>query len=318
MVETILSALSPVVVTLLLGFVAAWRHDFGTKDATVLNRMVLLYAVPIALFVGTVGTPRSDLVQDIAFAIAIGVAIIGVYGLAFLLFRFVFSFSLSESVLAALTASAPAAPFMGTAILGDLFGKASAVSIAIASLVINLVVVPVTILGLGLGTTSVASISHSSPHSAFAEKLFETAKQPMVWAPLLAFALVLCNVNIPPLLRHGLSLLGQASSGVALFASGVMLAGYKISIDRDVVLLVMFKNILQPALLLGGLLWLGYGGPIISKAVLTTAIPVMPIVIVLAVQYHVSEARASSALFLSLVGSIFTMGIFIALTRQVT
>jgi len=110
MVEAILSALSPVVVTLLLGFVAAWRHDFGTKDATVLNRMVLLYAVPIALFVGTVGTPRSDLVQDIAFAIAIGVAIIGVYGLAFLLFRFVFSFSLSESVLAALTASAPAAP----------------------------------------------------------------------------------------------------------------------------------------------------------------------------------------------------------------
>ena len=318
MVETILSALSPVVVTLLLGFVAAWRHDFGTKDATVLNRMVLLYAVPIALFVGTVGTPRSDLVQDIAFAIAIGVAIIGVYGLAFLLFRFVFSFSLSESVLAALTASAPAAPFMGTAILGDLFGKASAVSIAIASLVINLVVVPVTILGLGLGTTSVASISHPGPHSAFAEKLFETAKQPMVWAPLLAFGLVLCNVNISPLLRHGLSLLGQASSGVALFASGVMLAGYTISIDRDVVLLVMFKNILPPALLLGGLLWLGYGDPIIPKAVLTTAIPVMPIVIVLAVQYHVSEARASSALFLSLVGSIFTMGIFIALTRQVT
>jgi L-alanine-DL-glutamate epimerase-like enolase superfamily enzyme len=53
MVETILSALSPVVVTLLLGFVAAWRQDFGTKDATVLNRMVLLYAVPSALFVGT-------------------------------------------------------------------------------------------------------------------------------------------------------------------------------------------------------------------------------------------------------------------------
>src|SRR5277367_1019016 len=203
MAQTILSALTPIIFTLLLGFVAAWRRDFGPKEATVLNRMVLLYAVPIALFVGTVGTPRSDLVQDIAFAIAIGVAIIGVYGLAFLLFRFVFSFSLSESVLAALTASAPAAPFMGTAILGDLFGKASAVSIAIASLVINLVVVPVTILGLGLGTTSVASISHSSPHSAFAEKLFETAKQPMVWAPLVAFALVLCNVNIPPLFRHG-------------------------------------------------------------------------------------------------------------------
>jgi malonate transporter len=318
MVETILSALSPVVVTLLLGFVAAWRHDFGTKDATVLNRMVLLYAVPIALFVGTVGTPRSDLVQDIAFAIAIGVAIIGVYGLAFLLFRFVFSFSLSESALAALTASAPAAPFMGTAILGDLFGKASAVSIAIAALVINLVVVPVTILGLGLGITSPESTSHPGGRTTFVEKLLQTAEQPIVWAPLLAFVIVLCNLNIPPVFGHALSLLGQASGGVALFASGIMLASYKIKIDQDVLLLVFFKNIVQPALVLGSLLWLGYGGPIVPKAVLTTAIPAMPIVIVLAVQYHVSEARASSALFLSLVGSIFTMGVFIALTRQVT
>jgi hypothetical protein len=50
--------------------------------------------------------------------------------------------------------------------------------------------------------------------------------------------------------------------------------------------------------------------------VLTTAIPTMPIVIVLAVQYHVAESRASSALFLSVAGSIVTMGVFIALTQQ--
>jgi hypothetical protein len=43
MVETILSALAPIVFTLLLGFVAAWRHDFGPKEASVLNRMVLWF-----------------------------------------------------------------------------------------------------------------------------------------------------------------------------------------------------------------------------------------------------------------------------------
>jgi malonate transporter len=57
----------------------------------------------------------------------------------------------------------------------------------------------------------------------------------------------------------------------------------------------------------------GYGAPLVPEAVLTTAIPVTPITITLAVQYHVSEARASSALFLSVVGSIFTLGSFIAL-----
>ena len=128
--------------------------------------------------------------------------------------------------------------------------------------------------------------------------------------------LVLFDVSIPSLLGHGLSLLGQASGGVALFASGIMLAAHKIKIDRIVLLLVALKNVIQPALVLGGLLWLGYGAPIRGEAVLTSAIPTMPIVIVLAVQYHVAESHASSALFLSVAGSI--VRVFIALTHQVT
>jgi malonate transporter and related proteins len=316
MVGTVLGALTPIVVTLLLGFVAAWRHDFGPTEATVLNRMVLLYAVPIALFVGTIGTPRAELVKDVAFAVATFVAIIGLYGVVFLLLRFVLGFSLSESVLAAMIASAPAAPFMGPAVLGELFGKASAVSVAIASLVINLIVVPGTVLGLELGKASVSLIKRPTARcSGFAEMLLETAKEPIVWAPVLAFLLVLFDVSIPSLLDHGLSLLGQASGGVALFASDIMLAAHKIKIDRIVLMLVALKNVVQPALVLGGLLWLGYGVPIRAEAVLTSAIPTMPIVIVLDVQYDVFEARSSSALFLSVIGSIFTMAGFIALTR---
>jgi malonate transporter and related proteins len=315
MVETILSALAPIVFTLLLGFVAAWRHDFGPKEASVLNRMVLLYTVPLALFVGTVGTPRTDLVQDIAFVVAIFVVIVGFYVLVFVLFNFVFRFSLSECVLAALAASSPAVPFMGPAILGDLFGKTSAVTIAIASLVINLIVVPVTILGLALARTPAAITGSATTHSAFTEKLLETVKQPIVWAPVLAFVFVLCNVRVPSIVDHGLSLLGQATSGVALFASGIMLAAYKIQIDRTALSLALLKNIVQPALVLVGLRSLGYGAPIVPEAVLTTAIPSMPIVIVLAVQYHVLEGRASSALFLSVIGSMFTIGVFIALTQ---
>src|SRR6478609_2658330 len=185
LVQTILSALAPIVFTLLLGFVAAWRHDFGPKEASVLNRMVLLYAVPLALFVGPVSTPRADLVQDIALVVAIFTAIVALYALVFLLFRLVFRFSLSESVLAALTASAPAVQFMGPAILGDLFGKASSVTIAIAALIINLIVVPITILGLALEKASIGTTAPpTTPHSVFAEKLLETVKQPIVWAPL--------------------------------------------------------------------------------------------------------------------------------------
>src|ERR1700741_5250586 len=150
MLNTILGALLPMVVTFLLGFIAAWRHDLGPKDASILNRMVLLYALPLTLFGGTVTTSRTALAQDIPLVIALCLAIIGLYGAVFLLHRIIFRLPTSVSALYALTASAPAVPFVGPAVLGELFGGLSAIPIAIASLVINLTVVPITILLLTL------------------------------------------------------------------------------------------------------------------------------------------------------------------------
>jgi hypothetical protein len=47
--------------------------------------MVLVYAVPLALFAGTVTTSRGELSQVIPLVIAFCVAIIGLYGAVFLL-----------------------------------------------------------------------------------------------------------------------------------------------------------------------------------------------------------------------------------------
>jgi malonate transporter and related proteins len=314
--NTVLGALLPMVVTFVLGFIAAWHRDFGRNDASILNRMVLLYAVPLALFAGTVTTSRAALSQDIPLVIALCVAIIALYGLVFLFSRIIFRVPTSVSALHALAASAPAVPFVGPAVLGDLFGGLSAVPIAVASLVINLAVVPVTILLLTLdtiGTTSLAA-KDNEHLAALTTKLAETVKQPIVWAPILAFIVVLSGLHIPQLIVHSLSLLGSASGGVALFASGIVLASGKMKANSHVWLLVFLKNILQPALVLGGLRWVGYGEPIVSEAVLTTAIPTMPIVIMFALQYRVAQAEAASAVFLSVIGSVVTMGVFIALT----
>ena len=317
MLDTILSALLPMVFTFLLGFVAARRHDFGSKDASTLNRMVLLYAVPMALFAGTVTTSRAALGRDIPLVIALCIGIIGLYGVVFLLCRVAFHMQVSTSALAALTASAPAVPFVGPAVLGDLFGGLSAIPIAIASLVINLTVVPLTILLLTVDTTGRDPRETAKDKEYLASpatKLAETVKQPIVWAPVLAFIIVLCGLRIPQLLVHSLSLLGGASGGVALFASGIVLASGKIKASSHVLLLVFLKNILQPALVLGGLRWVGYGEPTVSEAVLATAIPTMPIVIMFALQYRIAQDEAASAVFLSVIGSIVTMGVFIALT----
>jgi len=327
MLSTALGALLPIVVTMLLGFIAAWHHDFNEKQASTLNRMVLLYAVPMGLFAGTVSTRRDVLSQDIPLVIALCAAIIGPYVVVFLFSRFAFRATVSISALAALAVSAPAVPFIGPAVLGDLFGTASAVPIGIASLIINLTVIPVTILLLSLdakqqspqGETVSPNSENSKPgYAVLASMLFKTVKQPIVWAPVLAFTIVLAGIRIPSLLVHSFTLLGQAAGGVALFASGIILASGRMAISRSVVTLVALKNIVPPALVLVALRLLGYHNPTVSQAVLTTAIPMMPIVIMFAMQYRVAQAEAAAAVFLSSVSSVITMGAFIALTSQLT
>ena len=150
--------------------------------------------------------------------------------------------------------------------------------------------------------------------SAVAGKLGETVRQPLVWAPVVAFAVVLSGVAVPPLLLDPLSLLGHATGGVSLFAAGVVLASNRVITSWQVMLLVLLKNVVQPALVLGGLRWFDYGNPILSEAVLTMAIPAMPIVAMLALQYRVAEAVAASSLFFSVIGSVITLAIFILLT----
>jgi len=74
---------------------------------------------------------------------------------------------------------------------------------------------------------------------------------------------------------------------------------------------VFVKNILQPALVLGAMAWLGYGDPLLGQAVLTSALPSVVLSVMLAVQYQVAAREAASALLISTVGSMLTIGVFI-------
>ena len=160
------------------------------------------------LFAGTLGTSRASLSQGVPLLIVSCVALIGMYGVVFVSCRLIFSVSTGTSALAALTASAPAVPFMGPAILGHFFGQTSAILIAIASLVINLTVVPATILFLSLEPVSGSgqrkgqaaqgqgyAVPRRTALSAIAAKLWETVREPLVWAPIVAFAVVLSDVH---------------------------------------------------------------------------------------------------------------------------
>ncbi|MBV8429938.1 MAG: AEC family transporter [Solirubrobacterales bacterium] len=311
MLETIVGALLPALVTVLLGYLAARHHDFGPKDTPVLVRLVMTYALPLALFVGTVSLPRSTLFKDLPLLLALAAAMIVVYGFVFAVCRFILGFSPGVSFLWALAASAPDVPFIGPVVIGYLYGPVGNIPIAVGSILLNITVVPATIILLaryaGGGTEQTTGADVLA-------QIVAGLKEPVVWFPLLGLALVLMGIHVPALLAGSLAVLGHAAAGIALFTVGIILAAYRVRVNRFVLSLVSVKNLLQPALVCVGLLAVGCTRPLLGEAVMTAALPMITLIPILAARYHLAETEAASAMFLSFVGSLLTLGLFIAVT----
>jgi malonate transporter and related proteins len=313
MISTIIGALLPTVVTLLLGLVAGWHHDFDAKKATVLNSMVMLYALPLSLFAGMVGMSRDQVLSQgpLAFAILLGMA--GGYAIVFFISHYLFRRDLTTASLQALAIAGPAVPFIGVSVLGHLFGNPSAIPISVASLVMNLIQVPATLMLVSAGLAQKGP-ALTAKQPSLGGHIIHALRQPVVWVPLLALVLILFNLHFPESIEDSFRLLGGATGGVALFASGVVLYSFRVAFNLTVGSAVIARNIVIPAVIWGLMLSLRMERDITREAVLTLAIPTASIPVILAVQYQMAEQEMASILFFSTIFSIITMGGFIWLT----
>lgn len=320
MLAKILGALLPAVITILLGYIAARRHDFSQKEVPTLTRMVMTYALPLSLFVGVVSAGRAELLADLPLVAFLAAAIIGMFAFVVLLGIFGFHHSPGLSALRALTAAAPSTAFVGAPVLGSLYGDKGDIPVAVGSIIIVIFLVPATMILLSLDPKAESSLAprptnpapqKTSQDQGIKGKIVNSFKQPVVWLPFLGFVIVMLNLDLPKVFDSSLGLLGHASAGVALFTAGIVLAGYKIVLSRQVWFLVFLKNVVQPGLVCAGMLWLGYRDPILGEAVVTSALPPVTLVVLLAIQYRVAIPETASALLVSTVGSLLTLSALI-------
>lgn len=314
MLEKILGALLPAVITILLGYFAARHHDFGQKDVPVLNRMVMSYALPLSLFVGVISAGRDELIAQLPLVAFLALAILGMYAAVFVIGLYGFRCSPGLAGLRALTAAAPSTAFVGTPVLGYLYGDKGDIPVAVGSIIIVTCLVPLTLILLNLDPNARPPThpAQGAPHDPDTRgKILNALKQPVVWLPFLGFVLLMFDVDVPSVFNDSLGLLGHASAGVALFTAGIILAGYKILVNGTVMFLVFLKNVVQPGLVGAGMLWMGYGEPLLGEAVVTSALPPVTLVVMLAVQYRMAIPETASALMFSTLGSLLTMSVFI-------
>lgn len=312
MLETIVTALLPIVVTLLLGYFAGSRHDFSQDQASVLNRMVMLYALPLLLFTGILSTPLSEISKSMDVFLWISIGMVGGFILVFLISRFVFKSDSKVAALRAIAIAGPAVPFVGTPVLGVLFPIDADLAIAAGSILMNLIQVPLALVFL-VGNEGVAGEKKSPLEIAFGS-IKNAVLQPVVWAPVLAFVLLLIGLDMPKFLKGSFMLLGQATGGVALFAVGAVLFAQKVSVSREVIINVLSKNIVLPAIVLCAMFLLGLPSVDNGLVSVTLAIPTASIAVIFAVEYKTAEQEMASTLFWSTILSVITMGGFIWIT----
>ena len=310
-----LTVLLPVLFVLVLGYLAGRAKKFDSDQTSGLNELVLDYALPASLFVGTSGTSRAQLLQQGSFFLALLIAFVGLQVIALLISKFVFHHTTSTAAFQAFVSASPTAPLVGTPILTGLFGASGLVSIAISAIIINLVQVPITVVLAEIELSQKAS-KHSNLGQVFRTSMLKAIKTPIIWAPILAIVLVLTGVKIPDLLDKMLSLIGAASSGTAAFLTGLTLAVHALKLNYEVIFNSISKAIVQPLVMVGLVNLLNVSTPVAQEGIVICAIPTSVIGVILASRYRTYESEASSTLLLTAMMMIVTLPLTIALISR--
>jgi malonate transporter and related proteins len=301
MFAEILNIVFPIFFVLLLGYAAGRTNQFDSHQVAGINELVLNFAVPASLFVGTVGVSRTQLLRETPLLMAMLVSLVGMYIVVFLLGKILFRHTVGGAALQAIAVSFTAGPFFGPAVLIPIYGTSSAVAISMIALILNIVIVPATLVLLGISLPPAKSGIKSPAVALLGSALVRAIKAPFVWVPLVAFALVLAGVNVPAVVDSALGLIGHATSGVALFVAGITIATSKITLNLEVGVNAVLKMVVLPVFCFSLAALFSVKAPFSDEGLLLTALPSGPIGILLATRYKTYEAEASSTMAVTMI-----------------
>jgi malonate transporter and related proteins len=310
-----IEAVLPMFVTMALGYSAAAHHRFEPDQVPTLNQIVLVYAVPMSIAADVLRTPRATMLGDVRLMLVLALALAASYFIVFILTRYVARQDAATSALYALAIAFPAVPITGPAILPELFGPRSAGLIVSCSLVGNVVLVPATLIFIAASgkIPAVVGAKRSEPGSNSADSAVVSAlKRPLVWAPALAFVIVIFGLQLPSFFDDSLALLGHSAGGLGLFTAGIILRSQRISLHPAVVVAALGRNVLAPLAVLAITFACGLGAAGAGEAGVAASLLAPPIIVTLAVEYGFAEQEMSSTLLLSALASPFTNAAFVA------
>jgi predicted permease len=306
----IINSLVPIAFVVLLGVMAGRTGLIKPESSSVLAVMAIDFCLPSLLFCATATMTMAEL-SNWRFFLGIALGLLVIYVVALAISLVLFRKPIDASSLQALNSAFPNMAFMGVPVLIAVIGTSAVLSVVVGNLISSFVLLPVTLTLLAAGSPT--QKGHKTGAVVFSS-LLAAIKQPLVWAPLTGVAMAVAQIPLPVVAQKSFSLIGEATSGIALFAMGLLLSGQKLRIGGAAVLNVLFKLLAQPAVMWLLALLLGVSGLHRREMILLGALPTASMTAMFAVQYKVYTDESDATILLSTVLSIATLGFLIALT----
>lgn len=310
----ILTCLVPIFVVMALGYAAGKTNAFTGENARILNKLVLNYALPAALFLSIVKADRDMLFADLQLTLVSTLVILAVFLWSYFGCYKFFRHTRKEAAVCALIAGSPTIGFLGFAVLDPMFGATTTTGlvVAIVAIVVNAITIPIGLWLLNPAADGSATAGQK-PSNAFVSAI----RQPVVWAPVLAVIFVLTGIRIPAELDPSFELIAKANSGVAVFAAGLTLSAQKFVFDKEIWYNTFVKLLLMPgALLLVGLL-VGIEGEKLQMLVMAGALPPAFSGIIIGSRYQTYVRVGTSSLAISTFLFMLSAPFWIWITRLV-
>lgn len=283
---------------ILLGSLTRLKGWFSAADGRMISRYVFFVVLPPFMFVAITARPLNDIFNP-EFTLRYELVTLTLFGLAFIVGRYLLKLSRKEASLFSLNASYPNYGYIGVPLALLAFGEDAAVPMAVILVVNNAVLVLLVALFITDETSG-------GTGSTFVKTMASLVKNPLLMSVVVAMSFSASGLTMPEMPALFLDLLAGAAAPTALFALGIALVGQPVRAAwGELGALALFKLFMHPLMM--ALVFLGWPaiGPYpfdplwIKIALIFSCLPVAANVFNLAEFYGVYSGRTATSIMLS-------------------
>jgi malonate transporter len=312
MLTTITIALVPVFFVMGLGYFAGKKKIVDNLHVNSLNALLMTFALPMSLFVAMAQTPANRLSSGAILGLVLTLSMLVLFAITDFLNHRVFGRNPSESAVQALNVALPNYASVGLPLLGSVIGPEASTSVSVSIAAGTVIISPLTIILLDSHAPGAESVP---PFRRIVRAFLIAVTKPVVIGPVAGVVLALTGHPLPNLATQTFNLLGQATTGIALFITGLVLSSQALKLNANVISGVLLKNIVHPLLVVGIGVLFSMKAHEMHEAILLAAIPPGFFGVLFGLNYGVKSQDANSTLMISSLASIVTLAVVIFLTN---